>query len=246
MNLRKTSRLFAIAAVMLLLTAGWARDVQAQEPQTSAPQAGPGPLGTGFTYQGELKNSGSPVTGLCDFNFSLWDSSGSGIPPTGGTLIGAADVQTNVPVTNGLFTVTLNAGGQFTVQAFQGDLRYLQIAVRCPAGSGSYTTLGPRQSLTAAPYAMGLMPGTRMLGDSYQTLKIQNDTTLTGNPAGVTGEMLNSMDGVGVYGSSNVTTAGATGMGVWGRTYSPNGIGVNATAYNGAIGVKATSNGNGI
>jgi hypothetical protein len=82
-----------------------------------------------------------------------------------------------------------------------------------------------------------------MLGAAYQTLKIQNNTTVTGNPAGVTGEMIASTDGVGVYGSNTVTTAGATGIGVWGRTYSPNGIAVYATGYNGALGVKATSSG---
>lgn len=35
-------------------------------------------------------------------------------------------------------------------------------------------------------------------------------------------------------------------MGVWGRSYSPNGIGVRGTGFNGANGVYATSNGNGI
>jgi len=30
----------------------------------------------------------------------------------------------------------------------------LQIAIRCPAGSGNYTTLTPRQPLTATPYAL--------------------------------------------------------------------------------------------
>ena len=60
----------------------------------------------------------------------------------------------NHTVTNGLFTVTLDFG----TAAFQGDARWLQIAVR-PTGGGSYTTLAPRQALTATPYAMSLVPG---------------------------------------------------------------------------------------
>jgi hypothetical protein len=56
-------------------------------------------------------------------------------------------------VTNGLFTVQLDFGAG----AFQGDARWLQIAVKC-AGDASYTTLSPRQPLTPAPYALAL-PG---------------------------------------------------------------------------------------
>jgi hypothetical protein len=36
------------------------------------------PLGTGFTYQGQLKNANGPVNDTCDFQFSLWDAAGSG------------------------------------------------------------------------------------------------------------------------------------------------------------------------
>jgi len=243
-------RVIVVLTVFALIAVGSAGSVMAQQTSPSSPQGGggPGPIGNGFIYQGELKNSGSPFSGLCDFTFSLWDSSGSGTPPTGGTQVGAVEAQTNVPVANGLFTVTLNSSGQFnpaSSEAFMGDMRFLMISVRCPAGSGPYTTLAPRQLLNAVPYASGLMPGTRMLGGEYQNLKIQSNTTLTGVPAAVTGEMLNSTDGVGVYGSSSVTTAGATGMGVWGRSYSPNGTGLMGTGYNGATGLNATSNGNG-
>jgi hypothetical protein len=105
------------------------------------------PLGTAFTYQGQLQQSGAPANGTCDFDFELYGSL------SGGTRIGTTETETAVNVINGLFTVELNEAGNFGVNAFEGSDRWLQIAVRCPAGSGSYATLGPRQQLTATPYA---------------------------------------------------------------------------------------------
>jgi len=112
-------------------------------------------MGTAFTYQGQLKKDGNPVNGNCDFQFSLWDAAGSGSPPTGGTQIGTTQTKTNVPVSSGLFTISDLNFGELT---FKGDARWLQIAVRCPTGSGGYTTLSPRQKLNPVPYALAL-PG---------------------------------------------------------------------------------------
>jgi hypothetical protein len=97
-----------------------------------------------FTYQGQLKSGGSPYDGKCDLRFKLYNAS------TGGSQIGSTQTKTNKTVTDGRFTVSLNFGND----AFQGPNRWLLIAVRCPAGSGSYTTLTPRQKLTASPYAL--------------------------------------------------------------------------------------------
>jgi hypothetical protein len=114
----------------------------------AAPAAVDAPLGTGFTYQGQLKNGSVPVNGTCDLQVSLWDA------VTGGTQLGATQTLNAATVLNGLFTVQLNGAGQFGPNAFNGQARWLQIAVRCPAGSGTYTTLNPRQALTATPYAL--------------------------------------------------------------------------------------------
>lgn len=108
------------------------------------------PLGSGFTYQGELSQAGSPLNDTADFEFSLWDAAGSGNPPTGGTQIDSTVAVNNVPVVDGLFTVALDFG----VMAFSGEARWLEVAVRSPAGGGAYTTLAPRQPLTPVPYAL--------------------------------------------------------------------------------------------
>lgn len=105
-------------------------------------------LGGGFTFQGRLKSSGSPVNGACDFTFKLYGESG------GGLQIGDTETELGVAVADGLFTVTLNEAGSFGDDAFQGWGRWLETAVRCPAGTGSYTTLTPRQELAATPYSL--------------------------------------------------------------------------------------------
>ena len=189
-------------------------------------------LSTSFTYQGQLKQDGNLVNGTCDFLFSLWDAL------TGGSQVGSTLDRPNVSVANGLFTIPdLDFGGS----AFTGEARWLEISVRCPAGSGSYTALDPRQALTAAPYALTLRPGAIISGTAYQNLKVVSNAPTGGIPAALTGEMLTAKDGVGVYGSHNNTAADAGGAGVWGRTWSPQGAGVEGTGINGAKGVKGTS-----
>jgi hypothetical protein len=65
-------------------------------------------------------------------------------------------------VSNGLFTIP---DLDFGSGAFNGEARWLAIAVQCPGDSG-YTALSPRQALTPAPYALAL-PGlwTQQNGD---------------------------------------------------------------------------------
>lgn len=251
MKTGRFSVLALVAVLALLLSGGTMAMAQVPQPPDSgamlAPEAGggPGPVETGFTYQGQLKGPSGPVNGACDFQFSLWDRGGTGTPPSGGLQVGATETQTGVAVANGLFTAVLNAAKQFGDDAFR-EARWLQIAVRCPSNTGTYTALTPRQALWAAPFAMGLRPGTRILGGEYQTLKVQNNSTLTGNPAAVTGEMLNAADGVGVYGSNTNHDTGSTGIGVWGRSYSLAGAGVKGTGLNGSTGVKAVGTGTGV
>lgn len=171
---QKKSILFVIVlgcvALLIIGIGSTIANVTAQEqytvsrPVSSQPMSptgggGPGPVDNWFTYQGYLEDNGAPVNEPCDFEFSLWDSSGAGVPPTGGIQIGTTEPISSLPVTDGLFSYPLNAWNAFGSDAFNGQRRYLQIAVRCPINSGDFTTLAPRQLLTAAPYALSLRPG---------------------------------------------------------------------------------------
>jgi hypothetical protein len=132
--------IFPIVFLLVLIVA-----TTSAQAQTAAPQA---PLGSGFTYQGQLKDdAGNPVNATCDFRFTLWDDAETGAQ------IGAESNAVNVTVAEGRFTAQVNAAGEFGATAFTEDSRWLEIGVRCPAGSGEYTTLAPRQPLTPAPYA---------------------------------------------------------------------------------------------
>jgi hypothetical protein len=118
--------------------------------------AGQTPAGTAFTYQGQLNEAGTPLTGTADFQFGLWDALSAG------TQIGTTQTVGAVNVNNGLFTVWLDFGPE----AFTGDARWLEIAVRSPAGGGVYTTLLPRQELTPAPYATYAAQNWGLRGDA--------------------------------------------------------------------------------
>lgn len=104
-------------------------------------EASADPVGTAFTYQGQLKQAGQPLNGPADFELTLWDRG------VGGTQVGSPVVLNNHAVNDGLFTVTVDFGQG----AFTGEARWLEIAVRSPAGGGAFTTLSPRQPLNAAP-----------------------------------------------------------------------------------------------
>ena len=122
----------AAAIAALLVAVGFAPPSSAQ-------------VGTEFTYQGELTKLGGVVTSPADMQFSLWTD------PSAGSQIGSTITQLAVPVAMGLFTVTLDFGA--TPYAPNQAL-WLQIAVRNPAGVGSYVPMTSRQKLTATPFSL--------------------------------------------------------------------------------------------
>lgn len=129
-----------------------------------------------FTYQGQLNEAGLPANGLYDLRAGLFST------PSGGVATG---FNTNllVEVVNGLFTTRFDFG----IGAFQGENRFLELAVR-PAGSGEYTPLLPRQPLTPTPYALFAMTPAGPKGDpGVQGIPGPKGDTGLGGPAGPMG-----------------------------------------------------------
>jgi len=93
-----------------------------------------------FTYQGELRASGSPVATPVDLRFRLYDAA------TAGAQVGPQLSATLTP-SAGRFSVDLNFGN-----VFLGQARWLEIDARA-AGTPTYSTLSPRQLLSVAPNA---------------------------------------------------------------------------------------------
>lgn len=126
MNTRITS--LSVLATILLLTLTAMVEAAAE----------PGPA---ITYQGQLKQEGVPANGNFDMEFRLFDA------PALGNQLGDPMTLNAVAVSSGLFTVTLNANGEFGPSAFVSKHRWLEITIDA-------TTFAPRQALTAAPFAV--------------------------------------------------------------------------------------------
>ena len=69
-----------------------------------------------------MQKAGLGVSDACDFEFTLWEEDVIGLQ------IGATESASAVPVSGGVFTVKLDFG----VGVFDGDARFLEIAVECP------------------------------------------------------------------------------------------------------------------
>ena len=185
------------------LSAGSAERRPPSSSQPAGPQAPQASLGTAFTYQGQLKKSGAVVNDTCDFQFGLYDAS------TLGAQIGVTQTVTAITVTSGLFTAALDFGAG----AFNGDARYLATSVRCPAGSGLYQPLTPRQALTGAPYALYAMaPWVPLSNTISYNSNVGIRTTNPDSPLVVKSD--NSSYGI-------ISTNGTVDMGTFVGSYGP-------------------------
>ena len=219
----QTHRLTRLGLLCALMALATAFNFTAPPTEGAGPAAPQAALGGGFTYQGQLMDDGELVNAVCDLRFKLFDSS------AGGTQLGVSQTVPNVPVTDGLFTVTLNAGNEFGASAFTGEARWLEALVGCPAGGGVYYVLSPRQPVTAAPYALGLRPGAVISGTlASVSLTVYNYGSSgaiygKGQTFGVQGAS-DATGGDGVTGYANAVTG--DGYGVYGISAAPNGAGV--------------------
>jgi len=131
MKARTSSRaaLHRVALVMLCLVCA------------NAALAQPSPQLPDFTYQGRLQQSGAPANGSFDLAFALYDQL------TGGNQVGTTVTETDFPVVDGIFNVSLSFPGAFT-----GTQLYLQVSVEG-------TPLLPRQAVATAPVAQFSLSG---------------------------------------------------------------------------------------
>jgi hypothetical protein len=137
------------------------------------------------------------VDATCDLQFSLWDALSDG------GQVGSTLTRTSVEIREGLFTV---ADLDFGAGAFNGDARWLEVAVQC-SGDTSFTVLSPRQALTATPYASyaAQVGAHSHLGETWTGS--DNPLTLGGSFGGAP-LVLNNSSGDGMV----VDSAGSYGM----------------------------------
>ena len=129
--------------------------------------------GTAFTYQGRLNFNGNPAAGSFDLRSAVFDTNSVG------NQVSVTLTNIATPVTNGLFAVTLDFGpGIFT-----GPARWLEISTRTN-GPGTFTTLTPRQALTATPYAVFAGGASNLLG-SLPASQVSGTISPTQLPANV-------------------------------------------------------------
>ncbi|MBN1921612.1 MAG: hypothetical protein JW892_10230 [Anaerolineae bacterium] len=227
------SRALALALVLLVLASS-VKSVTGQEPrpdQRNTPPAVTGieaAVASRISYQGVLKESGTPVTGSRNMVFRLHTNN------TCTSQVGSNITKNGVSVVNGLFTVILDV----PQSSFNGQALWLQVLV-------GGVSLGCHQ-ITATPYALSLRPGA-LISDTLSgpVLKLSNTAvapgiqSLTGegkagdlhppfyNAAGefagangvIGAASTDSGDGYGVVGLAQ----GSSGVGVYGRASAASG-----------------------
>jgi hypothetical protein len=109
--------------------------------------------GSAFTYQGRLNDGANPARGVFDFRTILYTSD------VGGNQTGPILTNNAVPISGGLFTISLNFGPT----VFGGPIYWLEMAVRTN-GDGAFVPLNPRQQLTPSPYAIMAGSAANLLG----------------------------------------------------------------------------------
>ncbi len=175
-------------------------------------------LGNAFTYQGRLIDDSAPANGLYDLRFILFDAE------SGGAQVGPTVEKANVIVTNALFTTELDFGAA----SFDGNARWLEIAIRPGDEAGTYTVLSPRQPITPVPYALFAkaanlaLPFSGSASSAVDTALL--NLTQTGEGAAFKGA---AVDGVGA------DLSGETGLVVVGTTLAIDATG--AVQVDGAI-----------
>jgi hypothetical protein len=220
--MKHKSLLIVMALVMCVALAG---TVVAQGNKPEAVEAA---ITTKFTHQGQIKRNGVLYNGTCNMRFTLWDAG------TAGAQLATYTPPTQIPVSDGVFTVEVDFGASFT-----GQTRWLQAEAKC-ADDADYTNL-PRVALNAVPYAMSLVPGAVIstTGALGLTVRAPNGNPLVAygganGYAAIYGSDTSATGGFGVYGISN------KGTGLWGTSTAGAGVVGKSTSWIGVYGESAS------
>lgn len=129
---------------------------------------------TSFTYQGKVTEGGIPANGNYRMIFTLYDS-----PIVGaGNQIGQPTAEIDAQIINGIFSVQVDFGAN----VFDGNPRYLEISLKPRSSQDPFTTLSPRQPITATPYAVRSLAATHATtSDTANFATTADDTNKLGN-----------------------------------------------------------------
>ncbi len=231
----------ALAGVLLLVVAfaPWIGKTAAQTPPSTASSLA-------IPYTATLfDEEGNPIVeGLYDFRFAIYDAE------TGGNLLWS-ETQEQVLVREGAVSILLGSVVAIPDQLFEGQALWLAVEVRGP-GEGTYTSMNPRQQLSASTPSVEDNPtqanslscehthlGEVWTGSALVGLLVETPSgNLGGAVFGKTGGL-----GYGVFGQQQVSLS-TTGAGVAGFSNSSSGYGGYFNNTGGGIGVVAESNTN--
>ncbi len=162
-----------------------------------------------FSYQGQLQDSARPATGNYDLLFTLKDA------VTNGNIVGTQVYIPAVPVTNGLFLVTLDFGAG----VFNGQNLWLEMGIRTNGNTGPFVKLNPSQALAATPYATfsrnaaaaglasNLVAGVAIAGNGAGITNLNGSHIVPGT---VTTNQLDAVTAAGVQSGTDVGLAFST------------------------------------
>jgi hypothetical protein len=147
---------------------------------------------TAFTYQGQLRDTGTNANGTYTMIFKLYDATSSG------NQIGST-ITMSPTLANGLFTVNLDFGAG----AFNGAARWLDITV----SNGVAQTLSPRVQVLPAPYAQFAAVAATVTNGAIMNAQLGGNAVDANNIAG--GQVVKSLNGlkdaVSLSAGTNVT-----------------------------------------
>ncbi len=175
-----------------------------------------------FTFQGELRNGGTVVSGTADFVFKLFDAANAGAQ------VGQTITMNAQPVTNGVFTVDLDFTDNGAITGvFDGNDRWLEI-------TANGVTLSPRRQVRPAPHAV---VAAQLALPYSQSTTVAHPFTLNSTAAGAQTRTMYVTNGspdsgaVAILGEATNAATALNNAGVIGVSHSPNGIGVIGANY---------------